>query len=263
MEEQKTESQTPQSVPPQTSTVSLVSQTLPPERKSSRLKSKLPWIIILILLVLVGIFGGYFILGQAKNNSQTPTPPPDQKACSQEAKICPDGVTSVGRTGPKCEFETCPDTPASPSADTSDWEKYTNNNFSISFPNSMKAEPLSNIAENLDCVYLNNKGSKNGSETINICYVKQKLADAYPEVLKNSSTVKTTVNNYSAYFLDNSKQDVKENDPNKITFSTPYINTYFIMNPKNTSFITIDQLTFSDNETYNEIVKTIVFKDSN
>ena len=30
-----------------------------------------------------------------------------QKACTMEAKICPDG-SSVGRTGPNCEFEACP-----------------------------------------------------------------------------------------------------------------------------------------------------------
>lgn len=29
-------------------------------------------------------------------------------ACTQEAKLCPDGVTSVGRSGPNCEFEKCP-----------------------------------------------------------------------------------------------------------------------------------------------------------
>ena len=28
-------------------------------------------------------------------------------ACTEEAKICPDG-SSVGRTGPKCEFTPCP-----------------------------------------------------------------------------------------------------------------------------------------------------------
>lgn len=30
-----------------------------------------------------------------------------QIACTKEAKLCPDG-SSVGRTGPNCEFETCP-----------------------------------------------------------------------------------------------------------------------------------------------------------
>ncbi|MCR4260778.1 MAG: hypothetical protein NUV96_00320, partial [Candidatus Colwellbacteria bacterium] len=30
-----------------------------------------------------------------------------QIACTQEAKLCPDG-SYVGRTGPNCEFTTCP-----------------------------------------------------------------------------------------------------------------------------------------------------------
>ena len=31
----------------------------------------------------------------------------NQVACTEEAKICPDG-SAVGRTGPNCEFEACP-----------------------------------------------------------------------------------------------------------------------------------------------------------
>lgn len=36
------------------------------------------------------------------------TPPDGGKACTEEAKICPDG-SSVGRTGPDCEFAACPE----------------------------------------------------------------------------------------------------------------------------------------------------------
>jgi len=32
---------------------------------------------------------------------------PPQRACTQEARLCPDG-TAVGRTGPNCEFAPCP-----------------------------------------------------------------------------------------------------------------------------------------------------------
>jgi hypothetical protein len=40
--------------------------------------------------------------------------PVDQpKACTMEAKLCPDG-TSVGRTGPNCEFAACPSINLSP-----------------------------------------------------------------------------------------------------------------------------------------------------
>jgi len=31
-----------------------------------------------------------------------------RKACTLEAKLCPDGKTYVGRTGPNCEFAACP-----------------------------------------------------------------------------------------------------------------------------------------------------------
>ena len=35
------------------------------------------------------------------------SPTPSQGVCTQEAKVCPDG-SSVGRTGPNCEFAPCP-----------------------------------------------------------------------------------------------------------------------------------------------------------
>lgn len=36
--------------------------------------------------------------------------PETEVACTQDAKLCPDGVTYVGRTGPNCEFMACPST---------------------------------------------------------------------------------------------------------------------------------------------------------
>lgn len=42
--------------------------------------------------------------------TQLPETPEDAVACTMELHICPDG-TSVGRTGPNCEFEPCPETP--------------------------------------------------------------------------------------------------------------------------------------------------------
>jgi hypothetical protein len=40
----------------------------------------------------------------------TLSPEPPVNACTEEAKICPDG-SSVVRSGPKCEFEPCPVVP--------------------------------------------------------------------------------------------------------------------------------------------------------
>jgi len=66
--------------------------------------SMLPWILV-VLGFVIGISVGVYITSK-------PTLPPsknpdDGVACTQEAKICPGG-TSVGRTGPKCEFTACP-----------------------------------------------------------------------------------------------------------------------------------------------------------
>lgn len=60
-----------------------------------------PFFIILGILLIVGLIGvgGYY--GYKTKGTSI------QKACTTEAKVCPDGTT-VGRTGPNCEFAPCP-----------------------------------------------------------------------------------------------------------------------------------------------------------
>ncbi len=60
------------------------------------------YLILLVVLVL-GV-GSY--VGLTKN-AVNDTPNPGEVACTQEAKLCPDG-SYVGRTGPNCEFAECP-----------------------------------------------------------------------------------------------------------------------------------------------------------
>ena len=93
-----------------------------------------PIFIILLIATILGA-GGFFVY-QRYSNSPSPQTPPDQVACTQEAKLCPDG-SSVGRTGPNCEFTACP-TPkeSTSSADISTWKTYTENNFSFKYPPS-------------------------------------------------------------------------------------------------------------------------------
>jgi hypothetical protein len=65
------------------------------------------------LAVIIGAIGIYMVLRQPATPSTTT---PGQVACTLEAKLCPDG-SSVGRTGPNCEFAQCPGSPApAPSA---------------------------------------------------------------------------------------------------------------------------------------------------
>jgi len=60
-------------------------------------------IIIVILVVMAALIGKR----QVKNAPGNVVPPGKTRACTEEAKLCPDG-TSVGRTGPNCDFAPCP-----------------------------------------------------------------------------------------------------------------------------------------------------------
>jgi len=62
------------------------------------MKNKNVAIILLALICLIGIFFLY---------RKTVVAPIEPRACTEEAKQCPDG-SYVGRTGPNCEFTKCP-----------------------------------------------------------------------------------------------------------------------------------------------------------
>ena len=55
--------------------------------------------IAVLIVVAAGIFGYFAITNRAIA--------PASLACTQEAKVCPDG-SSVGRSGPNCDFAECP-----------------------------------------------------------------------------------------------------------------------------------------------------------
>lgn len=70
------------------------------------------WIGIMII-ILVALVSVVFVWYQQKkmtgDGQMINYPTPNQKACTEEAKLCPDG-SYVSRTGPKCEFAPCPET---------------------------------------------------------------------------------------------------------------------------------------------------------
>jgi endonuclease YncB( thermonuclease family) len=59
------------------------------------------------LLIAVLILAMILVAGCTQNNSNNQTNLP--KACTEEAKICPDG-SAVGRIPPNCDFAPCPQT---------------------------------------------------------------------------------------------------------------------------------------------------------
>lgn len=92
----------------------------------------IPFFVAIIGLILIQFLYSYL---DSFSQKDFPTPTPAQQvACTQEAKQCPDGVTYVGRTGPKCEFEACPESSTSTSSYSDFLGKIktltTSNNFS-------------------------------------------------------------------------------------------------------------------------------------
>jgi hypothetical protein len=64
---------------------------------------------LIIFTILAFLLGGLFYLFYpTPNEYHAPKEEPiSPQACTQEAKLCPDG-SYVGRTGPNCEFKACP-----------------------------------------------------------------------------------------------------------------------------------------------------------
>lgn len=67
-------------------------------------------IVLIIVLIIAGFGAGWLLRGKAAAPKDIS---PSPKACTMEAKLCPDG-SYVGRTGPNCEFAKCQTTYPSP-----------------------------------------------------------------------------------------------------------------------------------------------------
>lgn len=63
---------------------------------------------LVAFIILAVVFLGFYLKDEEPDIPERESP----VACTMEAKICPDG-TSVGRTGPNCEFAPCPSAPVS------------------------------------------------------------------------------------------------------------------------------------------------------
>lgn len=103
-----------------------------------------------LVILLIGLSAGFVLVKSA--STEKPNVKPTGIACTMEAKICPDG-SSVGRSGPNCEFTPCPQSTISQTSPTpttiqtstitdptASWKTYTNtkNGYSLKYPTAFE-----------------------------------------------------------------------------------------------------------------------------
>ena len=97
-------------------------------------------IAIVFPVILVGAIYVLARMGVSKS---------DTVACTQQAKICPDG-TSVSRGGPHCEFSACPNEilPTPPKPEPTPVQTFTQAGFGQTITdNDIRISPLSLVAD--------------------------------------------------------------------------------------------------------------------
>lgn len=140
LDNEEAPTQTSPQEPPQ-ETASIVESTSPevtpnpvvppePKKGSPMLIISLGLVVVALLAAIAYVIGIKFFSGA-----------PKQIACTADAKVCDDG-TSVGRSGPNCEFDACPVFSVAPEATpdpTADWKTYfsKDRSFSFKFPENL------------------------------------------------------------------------------------------------------------------------------
>jgi hypothetical protein len=151
----------------------------------------------LVLALISGSTGYYLGLQRSQSMSQidnkkvgvSPLPKNNEAvACTMEAKVCPDG-SSVGRSGPNCEFAACPG-----EIDQSDWKIITDQNlFAGEFKVPASAYTAGQVDQNGDVhMFISNnpivipESWDSPFTPIEILFIKDKTIDIYTKKVEEA-----------------------------------------------------------------------------
>lgn len=154
----------------------------------------------------------------------------DKIFCTQEAKLCSDGKTYVGRTGPNCEFAKCPaqeiPTPSVGTIDISGWKTYRNEQYGFEFRYPMNWKIEGNFNEDSCCLNIFNNPDPYEGE-----HLKRNVMKAQFQRHVNKSIV--SKNAYIEFLIKENIKDVDEGSP------TDFIDANSLASVKSTSGIEI------------------------
>lgn len=154
-----------------------------------------------IMVCFLAVLAGTFLVFSGKKE--------EQKFCTQEAKLCPDG-SYVGRTGPDCEFAACPEP---------GW-KTTTGTPSFSYPEKLPYKYISEVdwppqIQELNQVFSCNEG---GSEIMTAGQTKKQTINGteYCVTKESEGAAGSIYTQYAYAFPRNGKTDI-------ITFSLRFV----------------------------------------
>lgn len=205
-------------------------------------KSLQPIIIAIgaLLLLVIGGVGGYY-LAQPKQIS----PPASSKACPADAKLCPDGST-VGRTGPNCDFAPCPTQTATQQADKTYTKDFPDPKFLYPFPIIKYPSTWTYTKQSMEGTADQQLTFTDSSGTTQVViYISSMdfLSGFYtPQQAVLGKLQQVTINSLTAYHIQNQKT---------------YLDGYFF--PARDGYVAIELVTEAARNAWQQMVNTLSF----